>query len=98
MRALNRSLHATRRQALEQSRQAGAWEKGGFRTVARLERLGVPPAQARAWVHAWDVSTAGLDEFRRASDYWEVGYAYARDEFRAGFAPPDVALDAHEVS
>lgn len=98
MRDPARSSQTTRRQLIQQTRQASAWDKSRARTVARLERLGVPPSHARAWVHAWDVSTAGLDGFRLASDYWEVGYAYARDEYRSGFAPPDVLLDVREAS
>ena len=61
-------------------------------TLTKLVRLGIPSTRAEAWVHAWDVMTAGLVDFRRASDFWELGYQYAVEEYRLGFDPPEFAV------
>ena len=61
---------------------------GRDRTLNQLVRVGVPRVHAEAWVTAWDVTTAGLVDFRRASDFWRLGYEYAREEYLRGFAPP----------
>jgi hypothetical protein len=88
--------HHALRHVIEEARQVRDWEKGRARAVDRLERLGVSSDRALAWVEAWDVTTQGLDGFRRAPDYWDVGYAYAREEHRSGFAPPDLQRDELE--
>ena len=63
------------------------------RTIARLQRLGIPEGAARQWMAAWDATTTGLGDFRRASDFWEVGFQYARAEFKAGYLPPKVGSE-----
>ena len=65
-----------------------AFAKGHDTALRRLIRLGVPSDQATAWVTAWDVTTVGLVDFRRADDFWRLGYEYAREEYARGFAPP----------
>ena len=65
-----------------------AFIKGRATALKRLVRIGVPIAQAEAWVNAWDATTAGLLDFRRADDFWLLGYRYAREEYARGFAPP----------
>jgi len=44
--------------------------------------------KAEAWLDAWDTTTLGLVDFRRASDFWRLGYEYALEEYRLGFDPP----------
>jgi hypothetical protein len=51
----------------------------------------LPEGKAEAWLEAWDVTTAGLVDFRRAPDFWQLGYEYAREEYRLGYEPPLVA-------
>lgn len=58
----------------------------------RLIKVGVPSDDALAWLDAWDVTTAGLVDFRRAPDFWELGYEYALEEYRLGFNPPVVSV------
>lgn len=57
-------------------------------TVTGLVRHGMPLTQAIAWVSAWDESARGLLDFRRAPDFWELGYRYAVEERRRGYEPP----------
>jgi hypothetical protein len=68
-----------------------AFAKGRDAALSRLIRVGVPPADAAAWVTAWDVTTTGLVDFRRSDDFWRLGYQYAREEHARGFAPPALA-------
>jgi hypothetical protein len=65
-----------------------AFAKGRDATLSRLVRGGISPADAAAWVTAWDVTTAGLVDFRRSDDFWRLGYQYAREEHARGFRPP----------
>lgn len=75
-----------------------AFAKGRDAALSRLVRGGVPPADAAAWVTAWDVTTAGLVDFRRSDDFWRLGYQYAREEYARGFAPPALATsDARSI-
>lgn len=67
-----------------------AFLKGRATALTRLARAGVPAVQAEAWVTAWDATTAGLVDFRRAADFWLLGYRYAREEYARGFAPPAI--------
>ena len=57
-------------------------------TVERLVRAGIPREFAQAWMAIWDESTAGLRDFRAASDYWELAFQYALEERRRGYVPP----------
>lgn len=60
--------------------------------LKRLTRRGMPERKAEAWIHAWDVTTAGLVDFRRAPDFWQLGFEYALEEYRLGFDPPVFAV------
>jgi hypothetical protein len=71
-----------------------AFAEGRDRTLNQLVRVGVPRAHAHAWVTAWDVTTAGLVDFRRAPDFWRLGYEYAREEYVRGFAPPTLGASS----
>ena len=51
-------------------------------TIDRLVRAGMPKAMADSWIDAWDVSTADLPDFRKAPDYWAVGYRFAQEEWK----------------
>ena len=51
-------------------------------TIDRLVRAGMPKAMADAWIDAWDASTADLPDFRKAPDYWAVGYRFAQEEWK----------------
>ena len=42
-------------------------------------------------VAAWVMSTAGLNDFRAAADYWDLGFQYAIEERRRGYQPPNTA-------
>jgi hypothetical protein len=57
-------------------------------TVERLVRAGIPLQFAQVWIAIWDESTAGLGDFRAASDYWELAFQYALEERRRGYVPP----------
>ncbi len=48
----------------------------------------MPVSRASAWIDAWDVSTCDLIDFRRAPDFWQLGYRYAREEHNRGYEPP----------
>jgi hypothetical protein len=56
-------------------------------TIERLVRAGIPPTMAEAWIATWDESTAPLYDFRRAPDYWKLGYRFAQEEYRRGYKP-----------
>jgi hypothetical protein len=56
--------------------------------VVRLVRVGVPRRDAQAWIDYWDASTAMLAEFRRAPDYWDLGYEFALAEWMTGNEAP----------
>lgn len=60
--------------------------------LKRLTRLGMPEPKAEAWIHAWDETTADLVDFRRAPDFWQLGFEYALEEYRLGFDPPVFAV------
>ena len=47
----------------------------------------MPIQKAEAWISAWDESTVGLRDFRRAADFWDQGYLFALEEFRRGHDP-----------
>jgi hypothetical protein len=55
--------------------------------LKRLVGVGVPIQKAEAWISAWDESTVGLRDFRRAADFWDQGYLFALEEFRRGHDP-----------
>jgi hypothetical protein len=59
--------------------------------LQRLVRRGMPLGKADAWLEAWDTTTVGLVDFRRAPDFWRLGYEYAREEYRLGYEPPVMA-------
>jgi hypothetical protein len=61
---------------------------GRATALDRLVRAGMPLTLAEGWIAAWDVSTAGLIDFRAAADFWELGYRYAVEEYRRGHRPP----------
>lgn len=65
-----------------------AFAVGRARTLKRLLLCGIPEGKAKAWVDAWDVTTAGLVDFRRAPDFWQLGFEYALEESRLGYEPP----------
>jgi len=67
-----------------------AFLKGRAAALKRLASTGVPAPEAEAWVRAWDATTDGLVDFRRAADFWQLGYRYAREEYARGFAPPAI--------
>ncbi len=48
----------------------------------------MPLDRASAWIDAWDVSTRELVDFRRAPDFWQLGYRYAHEEHNRGYEPP----------
>jgi hypothetical protein len=79
---------------------ARAFAVGRARAIARLERGGLPARDARAWIEAWDLTTTGLDDFRRSADFWELGRQYALEEWKRGYAPPDLfaLLQSREAS
>jgi hypothetical protein len=49
-------------------------------TIDRLVRAGMPHISAETWIDAWVTSTADLPDFRRAPDFWAVGYQFAVEE------------------
>jgi hypothetical protein len=59
--------------------------------VERLVRAGIARRHAEAWIAAWVNSTAGLNDFRAAADYWDLGFQYALEERRRGYHPPRTA-------
>jgi hypothetical protein len=80
---------------------ARAFTKGRARALVRLERAGLTQRQAYAWLTAWELSTAGLDDFRRSSDFWELGFQFAREEHRRGHPTPNITrslLEHREAS
>ena len=59
--------------------------------VERLVLAGIARRHAEAWIAAWVMSTAGLNDFRAAADYWDLGFQYAIEERRRGYQPPNTA-------
>jgi hypothetical protein len=59
--------------------------------IERLVRAGIARRHAEAWIAAWVQSTAGLNDFRAAADYWDLGFQYALEERRRGYHPPNTA-------
>lgn len=55
--------------------------------VERLVRAGIRQRHAQAWIEIWDASTAGLNDFRHAPDFWDLGVRYALEEYRRGYRP-----------
>ncbi len=82
----------TRRQT-KRSR-AGARAQGAFAqrrvdAVERLVRAGISQNHADAWITVWLKTTVGLTDFRAAADYWDLAVAYAIEEHRRGYVPPE---------
>lgn len=77
---------------------ARAFAKGRARAIARLERAGLTMRQAGAWIAAWELSTIGLDDFRRGSDFWELGFQFAREEYRRGHQAPKLTGNLERAS
>lgn len=79
---------------------AHAFAMGRARALASLERAGLSTRHAQAWIAAWDFASAGLDDFRQSSDFWELGREYALEERKRGYEPPDMSaiFDAREAS
>jgi hypothetical protein len=66
-------------------------------TIDRLIRVGMPRVSAEAWIDAWVASTADLPDFRRAPDFWDVGYQFALEEHgRSTAAVPSGEPDGRE--
>lgn len=57
--------------------------------VDRLVAGGMARVLADGWIAAWDVSTAGLVDFRAMPEFWDLGYRYALEEHRRGYLPPE---------
>ena len=74
-----------RSESLQQERTFAA---GRNATIKRLIRSGIPAPMAEAWVASWEAGAAGLHDFRRAHDFWLVGYRYAIEEYKRGYEPP----------
>jgi hypothetical protein len=86
--ATTQPAHAPRSALVRPQRPTPFW-LGRARAFQRLIAAGLPSALAEGWMDAWDESTADLLDFRSASDFWEIGFQFALEEYRRGYRPWD---------
>jgi hypothetical protein len=86
--ATTQPTHETAPGRARQPRPTPFW-LGRARAYQRLIATGMPSLLAEGWMDAWDRSNADLADFRTAPDFWEIGFAFALEEYRRGYRPWD---------